>query len=81
MHMVDEGDRPWVMETDGTWRPEQADARNEWEYIHDDMDVDEDESVDTVERGGTRSCGCVSDHQVLSVLCWTRHLPKVFKNR
>ena len=29
LHMVDEGDRPWVMETDGTWRPEQADARNE----------------------------------------------------
>ena len=55
----DEGERPWVMETDGTWRPEQADAGNEWEYIHDDMDVDEDEGLDsvqrndTVERGGT----------------------------
>lgn len=51
----DEGDRPWVMETDGTWHPEQADAGNEWEYVHDDMNVDEDEDVDsvqTVEQGG-----------------------------
>jgi ubiquitin-conjugating enzyme E2 O len=46
----DEGDRPWVMETDGTWRPEQADAGNEWEYVNDDMDVDIDEDVDSVQR-------------------------------
>jgi ubiquitin-conjugating enzyme E2 O len=53
----DEGERPWIMETDGTWRPEQADAGNEWEPVHDGMDIDEDvDSVqrdDTVERGET----------------------------
>lgn len=53
----DEGDGPWVMETDGTWRPEQEDAGNEWEYAHDDMDVDEDEDVvqknNSTEQGGT----------------------------
>ena len=49
----DEGERPWVMETDGIWRPEQADAGNEWEYVNDDMDVDEDEDVDSVQRNDT----------------------------
>ena len=49
----DEGDKPWVMDTDGTWRPEQADAVNEWEYVHDDMDVDSVQRNDTVEQGGT----------------------------
>ena len=39
--------------TDGTRRPEQADAGNEWEYIHDDMDVYEDEGVDSVQRNNT----------------------------
>ena len=51
----EDGDRPWVMETDGTWHPEQADSGNEWECVHDDMDVDEDEdedSVQTVKQGG-----------------------------
>jgi ubiquitin-conjugating enzyme E2 O len=51
----DEGDRPWVMETDGTWRPEQEDAGNEWECAHNDMDVDEDvvQKNDSMEQGGT----------------------------
>ena len=65
----DEGDNPWVMETDGTWHPEQADDGNEWEYVHDDMDMDVDEDVeegvqrnDTMERGGTLICpGQVSE--------------------
>jgi ubiquitin-conjugating enzyme E2 O len=49
----DEGDRPLVMETDGAWRPEQADAGNEWEYVHDDMNMDVDEDVDSVQRNDT----------------------------
>ena len=53
----DEGDRPWVMETDGTWRPEQTDAGNEWEYVNDDMDVDEDEDVDSVQRNNSMEQG------------------------
>ena len=42
----DEGDRPWAME---------ADAGNEWECVHDDMDEDMDnvQGNDTVEQGGT----------------------------
>ena len=53
----DEGDKPWVMEAGGIWRPEQADAGNEWEYVHDDMNMDEDvdnvQRNDTVEQDGT----------------------------
>ena len=53
----DEGERPWVMETDGTWRSDHADAGNEWEHVHDGMDIDEDmdgvERDDVVKRGET----------------------------
>ena len=35
------------METDGTWRPEQADADNEWEHDNT-MDIDED--MDSVQK-------------------------------
>jgi ubiquitin-conjugating enzyme E2 O len=46
--LSDEGDRPWVMETDGTWRPEQVDAGKAWEHVHDAIDIDED--VHSVQR-------------------------------
>jgi ubiquitin-conjugating enzyme E2 O len=49
----DEGDRPWVMETDRTWHPEQAGAGNDWEHVNDDMDVDDDEDVDSVQRNNS----------------------------
>lgn len=70
----DESDRPWVMETDGIWRPKQP---NEWEYVNDNMDMDEDVNMDenmegiqrndlhindTMERDGELKCaGQVSE--------------------
>ena len=51
--LSDEGERPWVMETNETWRPEQADAGNELEHVHDGMDIDISEDVDSVQRDDT----------------------------
>lgn len=54
----DEGGRPWVMETDGTWHPEQPNASSEWEYINDGMDVDEDDD-DSVQRDDFLTSGSI----------------------
>jgi len=69
----DEGDRPWVMETDGTWRPEQANIGSEWEHVNGDMDMDEDEGGDGVQRDDLHITDTMEQGETLK---WAGQVPE-----